>query len=211
MTTTFKEKLQAKIQEAQVQSDELYAKDLEALLDNPNFIEAQRKIEAKSSELRQLNSIINQLNSIQPFVANDGTKYSITVYQISFFGKGLGEILGIIAASRSAFTDDLMLQYSAITGIDMVELSEAETALGRPTYYQKDGTVVEAVPGDLQRLRDILLSIAIKLGMKTIDFSQLTKDRFDLWYAKAELAANKKAADFNRNLTLETQHFTMEG
>ena len=211
MTTTFKEKLQAKIQEAQAQSDELYAKDLEALLDNPNFIEAQRKIEAKSSELRQLNSIINQLNSIQPFVANDGTKYSITVYPISFFGKGLGEILGIIAASRSAFTDDLMLQYSAITGIDMVELSEAETALGRPTYYQKDGTVVEAVPGDLQRLRDILLSIAIKLGMKTIDFSQLTKDRFDLWYAKAELAANKKAADFNRNLTLETQHFTMEG
>ena len=211
MTTTFKEKLQAKIQEAQVQSDELYAKDLEALLDNPNFIEAQRKIEAKSSELRQLNSIINQLNSIQPFVANDGTKYSITVYPISFFGKGLGEILGIIAASRSAFTDYLMLQYSAITGIDMVELSEAETALGRPAYYQKDGTVVEAVPGDLQRLRDILLSIAIKLGMKTIDFNQLTKDRFDLWYAKAELAANKKAADFNRNLTLETQHFTMEG
>lgn len=211
MTQTFKEKLQAKIQEAQAQSDELYAKDLESLLDNPNFIEAQRKIEAKSSELRRLNAIINQLNSIQPFVANDGSKYSITVYPISFFGKGLGEILGIIAASRSAFTDDLMLQYSAITGIDMVELSEAETALGRPAYCQKDGTVVEAVPGDLSRLRDILLSIVIKLDMKTIELNQLTKDRFDLWYARAELAANKKAADFSRNLTLETQHFTMEG
>lgn len=211
MTQTFKEKLQAKIQEAQAQSDELYAKDLESLLDNPNFIEAQRKIEAKSSELRRLNAIINQLNSIQPFVANDGSKYSITVYPISFFGKGLGEILGIIAASRSAFTDDLMLQYSAITGIDMVELAEAELALGRPAYCQKDGVLVEAVPGDLSRLRDILLSIAIKLDMKTIELNQLTKDRFDLWYARAELAANKKAADFSRNLTLETQHFTMEG
>ena len=211
MTQSFKEKLQAKIQEAQAQSDELYTKDLEALLDNPNFIEAQRKIEAKSSELRRLNAIINQLNSIQPFVANDGSKYSITVYPISFFGKGLGEILGIIASSRSAFTDDLMLQYQAITGIDMIELAEAESALGRPAYCQKDGTVVEAVPGDLSRLRDILLSIAIKLDMKTIEFNQLTKDRFDLWYVRAELAANKKAADFSRNLTLETQHFTMEG
>ncbi len=211
MTQSFKEKLQAKIAEAQEQQDILYAKDLEALLDNPNFIEAQRKIEAKSSELRRLNTIIHQLNSIQPFVANDGSKYSVTVYPISFFGKGLGEILGIIASSRSAFTDDLMLQYSAITGIDMVELAEAETALGRPAYCQKDGTVVEAVPGDLPRLHDILLSIAIKLGIKTIDFNQLTKDRFDLWYARAELAANKKAADFNRNLTLDTQRFTMEG
>ncbi len=211
MTQSFKEKLQAKIAEAQEQQDILYAKDLEALLDNPNFIEAQRKIEAKSSELRRLNSIIHQLNSIQPFVANDGSKYSVTVYPISFFGKGLGEILGIIASSRSAFTDDLMLQYSAITGIDMVELAEAETALGRPAYCQKDGTIVEAVPGDLSRLRDILLSIAIKLGIKTIDFNQLTKDRFDLWYARAELAANKKAADFNRNLTLDTARFTMEG
>ncbi len=211
MTQSFKEKLQAKIAEAQEQQDILYAKDLEALLDNPNFIEAQRKIEAKSSELRRLNTIIHQLNSIQPFVANDGSKYSVTVYPISFFGKGLGEILGIIASSRSAFTDDLMLQYSAITGIDMVELAEAETALGRPAYCQKDGTIVEAVPGDLSRLRDILLSIAIKLGIKTIDFNQLTKDRFDLWYARAELAANKKAADFNRNLTLDTQRFTMEG
>ena len=211
MTLTFKEKLQAKIAEAQAQSDELYTKDLEALLDNPNFIEAQRKIEAKSNELRRLNSIINQLNSIQPFVANDGSKYSVTVYPISFFGKGLGEILGIIASSRSAFTDDLMLQYSAITGIDMVELAEAETALGRPAYCQKDGVLVEAVPGDLPRLRDILLSIAIKLDMKTIDFNQLTKDRYDLWFVKAELAAAKKAADFSRNLTLETQRFTMEG
>ena len=211
MTTTFKEKLQAKIQEAQVQSDELYAKDLESLLDNPNFIEAQRKIEAKSMELRHLNSVINQLNCIQPFVANDGSRYSVSVYPISFFGKGLGEILGIIASSRSAFTDDLMLQYSAITGIDMVELAEAEAALGRPAYCHKDGTVIEAVPGDLSKLRDNLLSITIKLGMKTIDFSQLTKDRFDLWYARAELAANKKAADYNRNLVLETQHFTMEG
>lgn len=208
---TFQDKLKAAIAKAQEEQDILYAKNLDALLENPAFIETQRQIEAKSSEIRRLNATIHQLNAIQPFIANDGSRYSVTVYPISFFGHGLGEILGIVASSRSAFTDDLMLQYSAITGIDMVELAEAEAALGRPAYCQKDGTIVEAVPGDLAKLRNVLTSICIKLGIKTVDLNHLTQDRFDLWYSRAEVQAIKKAADFNRNLTLESQRFTMEG
>lgn len=208
---TFQQKLEAQIAKAQAEQEILYAESLERLLDNPAFIETQRQIAAKATELRRLSATIAQLNAIQPFVANDGTKYGVTVYPTNFFGHGLGEILGIVASSRSAFTDDLMLQYSAITGINPVELAEAEAALGRPAYCQKDGTVVEAVPGNLAKLKEILRSICIKLDIKTINLDELTQDKYDLWFTRSELAANKKAADFHRNLTLDAVRFTMEG
>lgn len=208
---TFQQKLEAQIAKAQAEQEILYAESLERLLDNPAFIETQRQITAKAAELRRLSATITQLNAIQPFVANDGTKYGVTVYPTNFFGHGLGEILGIVASSRSAFTDDLMLQYSAITGINPVELAEAEAALGRPAYCQKDGTVVEAVPGNLAKLKEILRSICIKLDIKTINLDELTQDKYDLWFTRSELAANKKATDFHRNLTLDAVRFTMEG
>lgn len=209
---TFAEKLQARINEAQEEQALRYSESLDRLLDNPEFIEAQRAINAKQSELRMLNTRIHQLNNIPAFVSNDGTKYKVTVYPVAstIFGHGVAELLGIISASGSAFTDDLMLQYSAITGISEIELSEARSALGTPAYCTKDGTVIPAVEGNFSKLKEVLQSIAIKLDIREFNVNSLTQDRYGLWFAKSELTAHKKADAFSKAMLLDTAKFTME-
>lgn len=210
-TKTFDEQLKVAVAEAQAQHEQEYLKSLEGLLTNPAFIDAQRSIAAKDAELVKLNKIINQLNQIKPFVAKDGTKYAVKVFPVSFFGAGLAQIIGIIQGSRSAFTDDLALQYSAITGISMIELSEANDALGSPTYMAKDGTVSQAVPGNVEKLRQLLASIMLKLGITEFNPADITEDRINLWFAKAELAVAKKQEELAKTTTInESSNFTIE-
>jgi len=208
--TEFQKALEAKIAQAETVRNEAHQASIMALLDNDQFIEAQRQLTAKQRELRQLNTIISQLNAIPAFIANDGSRYRVTVYPISFFGHGLGEVLGIIASSSGAFTDDLILQYSAITGISEIELSEAKQALGVPAYCTKDGIVVPAVEGDFNKLKQLLASIALRLNIREFNLQDFTIDRYNLWFTRSELAARKKADDYTRNAVLDTARFTME-
>jgi len=208
---TFEQQLKQAVANAQQAHEAQHLESLQGLLTNPAFIEAQRSIAAKDAELAKLNTIINQLNQIKPFVAKDGTKYQIKCYPISFFGTGLSQVLGIISASRSAFTDELALQYSAITGISMIELAEANDALGSPVYLAKDGTISVATPANLGKLRQLLASILLKLGIKEFDPSSITQDRLDLWFAKAELAVAKAVEEIQTtNLINSTSQFTIE-
>ena len=126
---TFEQQLKEAVEKAQLTHDEQHMESIAGLLSNPAFIDAQRSITAKDAELTKLNTIINQLNQIKPFVSKDGTKYAIKCFPASFFGTGLAQVIGIISASRGAFTDELALQYTAITGISMIELMEANDAL----------------------------------------------------------------------------------
>lgn len=208
--TKFQEALNIAIAKAEAARNEAHQVSIMQLLDNTQFIEAQRQLTAKQRELRQLNTTISQLNSIPAFVANDGSRYKVTVYPISFFGHGLGEVLGIIASSSSAFTDDLILQYSAITNISEIELSEAKQALGVTAYCTKDGIVVPAIEGNFEKLRHLLASIALRLDIREFNLQDLTVDRYNLWFTRSELAAIKKADDYNRNAVLDTARFTME-
>jgi hypothetical protein len=207
--TEFNSQLEVKIAAAEKARKEAHQTSLMTLLNNPQFIESQRQLSAKQRELRQLNTIMHQLNAVPAFIANDGSKYSITVYPISFFGHGLGEVLGIIASSSSAFTDDLMLQYSAITGISEIELSEAKQALGVPAYCTKGGIVMPAVEGNFTKLKALLASIALRMDIREFNLQDLNQDRYNLWFTRTELAAMKKAENYTLNATLDTAKFTM--
>lgn len=210
-TKTFEEQLAAAVAEAQAKHEQEHLESLKGLLTNPAFIDAQRSIATKDAELTKLNGIINQLNQIKPFTAKDGTKYSIKVFPVSFFGTGLAQVIGIIQGSRSAFTDDLALQYSAITGISMIELSEANDALGSPVYMAKDGTVSEAIPANVPKLRQLLASIMLKLGVSEFDPSVITEDRVNLWFTKAELAVAKKKDELAKTAAINaSSNFTIE-
>jgi len=211
MTKTFEQQLADKVAEAQEKHEEAHMDSLKAVLENPAFIEAQRSISAKDREIKQLNAIINQLNQIKPFVTKDGTKYSIQCYPVSFFGAGLAQVIGIISASRSAFTDELAMQYSAITGISMLELMEANEALGSPAYMAKDGTISPAIPGNLPKLRQLLASIMLKMNIKEFTPEVITQDRIDLWFTRAELAVERKSAEFEATQALNaSSSFTIE-
>ena len=208
---TFEQKLADKIAEAQAQHEENRMESLQAVLENPAFIEAQRSISAKDAELKRLNAIINQLNQIKPFITKDGTKYSIKCYPVSFFGTGLAQVIGIISASRSAFTDELALQYSAITGLSILELAEANEALGSPTYLAKDGTISPAIPCSLSKFRQLLASIMLKMNIHEFNPDVITQDRMDLWFAKAELAVERKSAEFEATQAINaSSSFTIE-
>lgn len=198
MAKTFQEKLNDKIAAAQAETTKKEEKALEKLLDNEAFVESQRSVAAKAKELDSLNEIILQLNAIAPFVATDGRKFSINVFPIGIFGTGLGEVMGIIQGSRSAFVGEKMIEYSAITGISSLELQEAQTALGSPAFY-KDGKVVDAIPGNYEKLQSLLKGIFIKLQLSEFKAEQITEDRFNLWFQTAENKANKQL--------LETEEF----
>lgn len=208
---TFEEKLAQAVEKAQQAHEAQHLESILGLLSNPAFIEAQRSLSAKDAELSRLNAIINQLNKIKPFVANDGTKYQIKCFPNSFFGPGLGHIIGIIQSSRSAFTDELALQYSAITGISMLELLEANDALGQPIYMAKDGTVSEQMPYNLNKLKQLIASIMLKMGIKEFDPSSITEDRMNLWFTKAELAVAKKQDEIAKTAVINaSSNFTIE-
>lgn len=208
---TFEQQLNDAVAQAQVAHEAKHLASIGALLTNEAFIDAQRSIVAKDAELSKLNAIINQLNQIKPFVSKDGTKYAIKCFPASFFGTGLAQVVGIISASRGAFTDELALQYSAITGISMIELMEANDALGSPVYMSKDGTVSEPLPYNLTKLRQLLASIMLKMGIKEFSPDSLTDDRMKLWFTKAELAVAKKHEEFKATAAInESSEFTIE-
>jgi len=209
-TLTFDEKLAKAVEKAQVDADKEHQLAVDSLLTNPEFIAAQRTISAKNAELHKLNAIITQLNQITPFVSNDGQKYGIKCYPVAFFGTGLAQVIGIISSSRSAFTDDLALQYSAITGISLIELAEANEALGSPAYLSKEGIVSPTVYGNTPMLRELLRSIMLKMGIREFNVDSITDDRMNLWYARAELVVQKQLQEAVITKTLETSQFTME-
>jgi hypothetical protein len=208
---TFEQQLKIAVDNAQEAHEAKHMESISALLTNPAFIDAQRSITAKDAELTKLNTIINQLNQIKPFVSKDATKYAIKCFPASFFGTGLAQVIGIISASRGAFTDELALQYSAITGISMIELMEANDALGSPVYMAKDGTVSEPLSYNLPKLRQLLASIMLKMGIKEFSPESITDDRMKLWFTKAELAVAKKHEEFKATKAIDaSSDFTIE-
>ncbi len=207
----FTEKLNKKIEQAQKAADKAAEKAIEKLLENKSFIEAQRQISAKQGELNKLNDIVFQLNSIKPYVAKDGRRFNINVFPINVFGTGLGSVIGIINGSRNAFVDEKALEYSAVSGISTLELIEANTALGNPSYF-KDGKVNDATNGDYSGLKDILTGILIKLGLNEINIKDFTRAKYDLYFSIAEAKAlrQEKEHDDLQTLSKNSSDFILE-
>jgi hypothetical protein len=210
-TTKFQNKLNEKIAEAQKANEKSQEKAMEKLLENNTFIETQRAVAAKERELKELNEIIFQLNAVAPYVAKDGRKFGINVFPIAVFGIGLGSVMGILAGSRGAFIDEKMMEYSAITGISMLELHEAQSAIGSPAYF-KDGKVHDAIPGNFTKLKAILQGVFIKLGLSEFKADDVTEDKFDLYFATAEARANKQFAESEElgKLEKDAEDFVLE-
>jgi len=199
-----------KVATAQKAKQTLVEIRVKALLEDTNFIESQRKLAAMSAEMNKLQIAMATLNKLPPFIANDGRKFNLNVFSIPFFGIGLGELVGIIQGSRGAFTDELQMKFEAVVGIPFIELQQASLALGSPAYY-KDGDVFPAVEGDYYELVEIIKSIALKLEIYDCS-TEMSKAKYDLWFAKAEITANRKLEDFNKAASLigTDNKFTLE-
>ena len=200
--TAFNKKLQEKIAEAQTETDKANEVAQERLLENASFIEAQRTVSAKESELKELTNITLQLNNIPAYVSKDGRKFNVNVFPISIFGTGLGTVMGIINGSRSVFVDEKMIEFALVSGISMLELQEAQAAMGSPAYF-KDGKVHDAIPGDYVNLKGLLDGIFVKLDLAEFKADSITEDRFDLWFATSEAKANKQLVEHEKLKKLE--------
>ncbi len=181
----FKNKLTKAIEVAQEKTDKAQEKALDKLLENDNFVETQRSITAKETEIEKLATIMIQLNSITPFIASDGRKFSVNVFSLPIFGIGLSQVMGILIGSRSAFIDEKAMEYSAVSGISQLELAEAQVAIGNPSYY-KDGIINAEVSGDYTKLANILEGIFLKLGLHEFKASEITREKYDLYFTIAE-------------------------
>jgi hypothetical protein len=202
MNKNFQEKMAEKIATAQETHEQAHEEALMSLLDNKNFVEAQRSVQAKEAELKKLNNIITQLNSITAFIASDGRKFGVNVFASPVFGIGLGSVIGMISGSRGAFIDEKSLEYAAITGVPDIEMKEALAALGSPAYY-KDGITHSAVYGDFNKLSALLESIFIKLGLVEFKASDITREKYELYYSIAENKALKQEKESQDLKTLE--------
>ena len=206
---TFEQQLNEAVAQAQVAHEAKHLESISALLTNGAFIDAQRSIAAKDNELRQLNTIIKQLNQIKPFISKDGTKYAIKCFPASFFGTGLAQIVGIISASRGAFTDELALQYSAITGISMIELLEAREALGSPMYLNQEPEDFKL--WNIAKLHPLLASIMLKMGIKEFSPNMITEDKMHLWFTLSERKVLKEKEEFKATKAIDaSSDFTIE-
>lgn len=183
-----------------------------SLLNNENFIATKLNSVLKSEELLHLNTLITQVSSISPFIAKDGTKYGVRVFPIAIFGLGFGQLMGLIKGSDNAFTDEMLAEYSAITGIESVELREASHFLGSVAYCNKAGVVVDAEPCNWSKFQPLLHSIAMSLGFDAFNVTEITQDRIDLWFAKELIKANKQAKEIAEAHALDTatDAFTLE-
>ena len=206
---TFEQQLNEAVAQAQVAHEAKHLESISALLTNGAFIDAQRSIAAKDNELRQLNTIIKQLNQIKPFISKDGTKYAIKCFPASFFGTGLAQIVGIISASRGAFTDELALQYSAITGISMIELLEAREALGSPMYLNQEPEDFKL--WNIAKLHPLLASIMLKMGIKEFSPNMSTEDKMHLWFTLSERKVLKEKEELEKTKAIDaSSDFTIE-
>ena len=211
VSETFEEKLARKVQEAQLVADAKNEQALDGMLENVSFVEAQREIHAKELELTKLNLVINQLGNIDPFKTNDGRKFSVNVYPISSFGVGLGQVMGILAGSRSAFVDEIRMQFTALTGLTSIELHEAVDAIGSPAYF-KDGQVHDAIDFNYGKLESILPGVFMRLGLTEYKAASITYDKVDLYFRTAEAKALRqlKEHDDLKKLEAKTSDFVLE-
>ena len=207
---TFEQKLEAKIKAAQVAKAQANNEAMEALLDNPDFIEAKRTTIAKQAELDKLNAMILQLNNIKSVIK--GTTYQVRVFPtaVPTFGNGVAQIIGITLGVQGAFTDEMAQEYSAITGISTIELQEAAMYLGATAYCTKDGRLVAEEPGDFTKFLPLLQSITLSLGITEFDVSKITKDTIDIYFLRAQQRAAKQLAELALASELDTNEFTLE-
>jgi hypothetical protein len=210
--STYQTQLLAKLETAR-QERKLATENAKlSLLNNENFIATKLNSVLKSEELLHLNTLVTQVSAISPFIAKDGTKYGVRVFPIAIFGLGFGQLIGLIKGSDNAFTDEMLAEYSAITGIESVELREASHFLGSVAYCNKAGVVVDAEPCNWSKFQPLLHSIAMSLGFDAFNVAEITQDRIDLWFAKELIKANKQAKEIAEAHALDTatDAFTLE-
>lgn len=208
----------------------------QGLVQNEEFISIQAQILATADEVQKLDTIIHQLNTgITPFVAKDGSKYTVRVFPITQFGLGLDRLMGIISGSASAFTEEMALQYEAIVGVPFIELQMANQVLGTVDYVNKDGIYVEGsrsiemaeLPGDTpiehlkavkqwrhenaRKLHHMLRNISISLDIYEIVPSvEKLEEALLKWEMSAKNRAKKKLEEQQKANELDDSKFTIE-
>lgn len=231
MKQTINEAIEAKKAERRAKMEEEAMK----LVSNDRFLEIQARISSLNEEVGKLDSIIHTLNTaITPFIAKDGSKYSVRVFPVSQFGLGLDKLIGIITGSGSAFTDEMAMQYEAIVGVPFIELQLARDVLGTVDYVNKDGIYVEGsralakqdLPGEgiehlkavkawekenAEQLHTILQSICLKLELFDILPSiDKLEEMLKAWERSAENRASKQKEAIDKAEALDDKEFTIE-
>lgn len=232
--TTFEEAVAKRVAEMKA---EKRARSLD-LVNNEKFMNTQAKLSILGEEVSKLDNIITQLNTaITPFIGRDGTKYQVRVFPISQFGIGLDKLIGIIAGSASAFTDDMAMQYEAIAGIPFIELQIANDTLGSVDYVNKDGIYVEGSrtlmreevedsgegalahlkavkkweDDNIEELYNMLQSIAMKMNFtEIVPSKEALKDKVAQWEMSAQRRAKKQESEIQKMEALnESSEFTI--
>ena len=208
---TFKEVLQENIAKAQKQVEANTQVRLMTLAKDPTFIESQRTLGAKTTELTKLNAIITSLNAIKPFIASDGRKFNINCFPVTALPAGVAQVVGIIQASRGAFTDEMALQYQAITGVPPLTFASATVALGNPSYLDKTANkATEEIPANWATLVPELQAIYLNLDLQEFQASDLSEAQLNLWFATSKLKAITQEKEVAKAADLDTGEFLIE-
>ena len=185
-----------------------------ALVNRDDIVIMRIDLTELNKEIKKLNSIISQLNLIKPFVAKDGRRFRVNVFsQVSNFGPGLGQLIGIIQGAKSAFTDEMALEYEAITGVPYLELVMCADALGSADYYNVVTNEIKfGEEGDMKKFIPLLLSIEARMGLSMVvpDSDDDIINAVAKWQMKAIKRSRIKQKESKLSDNLDTDSFVLE-
>jgi len=202
---TFKELLAAKVAEQQAKAEQLRLEAQMKLLDDEKYLESVRKTEAMREETSRLNTIMRSLNTMEPFVTPKGEKFGIRCFPVSFFGLGHSLVMGIVLSSSQAFTEEKLMEYSAISGVNEILLQQAVLAFGRPAYFSKDGKLVDEEKGDFEEFSALLTSVYMELGLMEFAASDITEAKYNAYFDRELKKAVTQKEEFEKAEVLDNE------
>lgn len=154
-----------------------------------------RKLESPLYEVRELEKQDNLtldtfLEQIEENYAMDNRKIS----RVFGYGVMVDKILTIIRSIQYSKLDEKQ-ELLMLTGLDESTIEEVLDSLGNTAYFNvREGKVMDEIPADVDRLRDLLKVVALDMGLlSNLNLSKVTDKNFEYQFTRARLRAEELA------------------
>jgi hypothetical protein len=187
--------MEKRINERQEAKDKQQAKVLEAKLQSDNYVDfliEKRNAESNYDRLRSLADMSKEFKAVKRPTGTVEVRFGKSYL---FNDEVLNYILGIVQMVQYA-PSEYRRELEAVTGLNELTIAEFSKAMGNMPYFSKvSKTVVPGVKPDIEGLQYMLQDIATKMKLKPLDLSQVTEEYLATKFNIAQKDAESKLAD----------------
>ena len=206
------QKMELAIVKARKAKDKTKQSAMFKLIDNEDYINYKATILEEEEEIARLTVIMEQLSTLKPIIAEDGSKYAVHCFPVAeyVFGPIVSRVLGIIKVVGAMFTEDRQIKFSAMTDVPYLEAVKANEAIGSPAYYSK-GTLAPTIPSKQELVEVAITAVLVDLKIDIKYLEKFNKANLNKWFTLAEEKANKQYNEFQQMEQIDsTNKFVLE-